>query len=172
MISLNAPFNKNEIENLKVGDIVEISGTIYTARDAAHKKLFELLLKKQPLPFDLTDAVIYYTGATPAKDGEIIGSCGPTTSSRMDSYTPLLLANGVRGLIGKGGRSKPVTDALKAYSAVYFVAIGGAGAYYKSTVEAMELVAFPELQSEAIYKLTIKNFKVVVATDTNGNCLF
>lgn len=172
MIKITAPFSASNLKKLKAGDIVLISGTIYTARDAAHKRLGELLSHKRPLPFCLTDSVIYYTGTSPASEGEIFGSIGPTTSSRMDSYTPRLLQNGVKGLIGKGPREKAVADALKAYSAVYFAAIGGAGAYYKSTVKTAELVAFPELLCEAVYKLEVLDFAVVVAIDTEGNSIY
>lgn len=172
MIKINTPLNNETIKTLKAGDLVEISGIIYTARDAAHKKMAELIENGETLPFDIDGAVIYYTGATPAKAGELIGSCGPTTSARMDSYTPDLLKKGLKGIIGKGNRNQAVIDALIAESAVYFVAIGGAGAYYKSTVTDVELVAFAELQSEAIYKLTVKDFKAVVAIDSYGNTIF
>lgn len=172
MIKIQLPLSLDVIQTLHAGDIVEISGTIYTARDAAHKKLWELLLKQAPLPVDLTDCVIYYTGATPAKEGEPIGSCGPTTSSRMDKYTPLLLHNGVKGIIGKGGRGEEVCNAIKTYKAVYFSAIGGAGAFYKSAVKSCELIAFPELLSEAVYKLKVDGFKVVVAIDCFGESIY
>lgn len=172
MLKINLPLTQDVIQNLHAGDIVEISGSIYTARDAAHKKLYELLLKKAPLPLELCDCVIYYTGATPAKTGEPIGSCGPTTSSRMDKYTPLMLHNGVKGIIGKGGRNDEVVNAIKTYKAVYFVAIGGAGAFYKSAVKSCRLIAFPELLSEAVYKLEVEGFKVVVAIDSFGGNIF
>lgn len=172
MINITSPLNNDTVKTLKAGDLVEISGIIYTARDAAHKKLARMIENEEVLPFDIESAVIYYTGATPAKTGELIGSCGPTTSARMDSYTPDLLNKGLKGIIGKGNRNQAVIDALITNSAVYFVAIGGAGAYYKSTVTDVELIAFPELQSEAIYKLTVKKFKAIVAIDSFGNTIF
>lgn len=162
----------NSLIGLKAGDIVSLSGVIYTARDAAHKKMHALIADNKPLPFDIKNAFIYYTGATPAKEGEIIGSCGPTTSKRMDTFTPELLAMGLKGIIGKGSRSQEVISSIKTHSAVYFAAIGGAGAYYKSAVISSELVAFPELLSEAVYRLTVKDFKCVVAVDSNGNSIF
>lgn len=171
MIEINTR-DIQKLSSLKAGDIVSLSGTLYTARDAAHKKLFELLSNGQPLPFDLKDAFIYYTGATPEKEGEPIGSCGPTTSSRMDKYTPLLLERGVKAVIGKGGRGDAVIRAIAANSAVYFAAIGGAGAYYKSTVTSCELIAFPELLSEAVYRLTVKDFRCAAAVDSKGNSIF
>lgn len=164
--------DKSSLSSLKAGDIVSISGTIYTARDAAHKKIYSALTSGKSLPFDLNGAFIYYTGATPARDGEPIGSCGPTTSKRMDKYTPLMLNNGLAAIIGKGARNDEVKEAVAKNGAVYFVAVGGAGAYYKSAVLSAELIAYPELLSEAVYKLTVKDFKCVVAIDSRGNGIF
>lgn len=172
MIKIKTPLNADTINKLNAGDIVEISGVIYTARDAAHNKISTLIKNNKPLPFDLKGSIIYYTGPTPTKKGEVIGSCGPTTSARMDSFTPTLLNNGLKGIIGKGNRNNNVINSLIKNGAIYFVAVGGAGAYYKSAVLKNELVAFPELQSEAIHKLTVKDFKVIVAIDAFGKSIF
>lgn len=160
------------LKTLNAGDIVSISGTIYTARDAAHKKIFVLMKDDKPLPFPLQNSFVYYTGATPAKDGEPYGSCGPTTSKRMDVYTPDMLDAGLKGIIGKGARTRAVVDAIKRNGAVYFVAIGGAGAFYKSAIKSAEVIAFPELLSEAVTKLEVEGFECVVGVDSKGNDIF
>ena len=165
--------NINEwVEKLEKGDRVYLSGTIFTARDAAHKKLVELLEKNEPLPFELTNSIIYYAGPTPAKNNLAIGSIGPTTSSRMDCFAPLLLDNGLKAMIGKGGRNKDVVDSMVKNKAVYFAAVGGAGALYSGAVTSCEVIAFEELGCESVKKLTIKDFPVTVAIDSFGNSLF
>jgi fumarate hydratase subunit beta len=165
--------NINEwVEKLEKGDRVYLSGTIFTARDAAHKKLVALLEKNEPLPFELMNSIIYYAGPTPAKNKLAIGSIGPTTSSRMDCFTPLLLDNGLKAMIGKGGRNKDVVDSMVKNKAVYFAAVGGAGALYSGAVTSCEVIAFEELGCESVKKLTIKDFPVTVAIDSLGNSLF
>ncbi|MCX5781521.1 MAG: FumA C-terminus/TtdB family hydratase beta subunit [Elusimicrobia bacterium] len=161
-----------KIPDLKVGDRILLSGIIYTARDAAHKKLESLIKTNQPLPLDLKNSILYYCGPCPAKPGKVIGSCGPTTSSRMDSLTPLVLSKGVKATIGKGPRSKEVVEALKKYKALYLVATGGVGALLAGKVKKCKIVAFEELGPEAIYELEIKEFPVVVGNDINGNDIF
>ncbi len=150
------------IENLTVGDKVEISGTLYIARDQAHKRLVELIRKGRKLPFTLEGQIIYYCGPTPERTGEIIGSAGPTTSKRMDMFTPILLEHGLKGMIGKGTRSTEVIDAIRKYNAVYFVTYGGAGAYLHQFIVKNELIAYPELGPEAIRKITVKDFPAYV----------
>lgn len=165
----------NDIDALKslhAGDVVSICGTIYTARDAAHKKIYALMKEGKPLPFPLENAFVYYTGATPAKNGEPFGSCGPTTSKRMDVYTPDMLDAGLKGIIGKGARTRAVKDAIVRNGAVYFVAIGGAGAFYKSAIKRAEVIAFPELLSEAVTKLDVDGFECIVGIDSFGNDVF
>lgn len=159
------------ILNAKAGETVLFSGVMYTARDAAHKLIFEALKQNKPLPFDLKDAAIYYCGACPEKPGEVIGSCGPTTSSRMDSYTPLLIENGLKIMIGKGKRSQEVVEAMKKHGAVYLCAVGGAGALIKSFVTDSRIVAYPELLSEAVLRLTVKNLPLIVGIDSTGNSI-
>ncbi|MCB4792820.1 MAG: Fe-S-containing hydro-lyase [Elusimicrobia bacterium] len=161
-----------KISELKVGDSILLSGTIYTARDAAHKRLVEIIEKKQVLPFDLKNSVIYYCGPCPAKPGEIIGSCGPTTSNRMDKYTPLLLSLGLKATIGKGPRSDEVVYAMKKNSAVYLAATGGIGALLSKKVKSSQIIAFEDLGTEAIHKLEVIDFPVIVANDVNGNNIF
>ncbi len=166
------PLSPENAAMLRCGDIVEISGFVFTARDAAHKRMCEALNSGEPLPFDLNGAAIYYCGPTPACDGEIIGSCGPTTSSRMDDYAPALMEAGVKVMLGKGKRSPAVNEAIKRNGAIYFAAIGGAGALYKHKIKSCELVAYPELGCEAVRKLYIENVELLVATDSYGNtCL-
>lgn len=159
---LTLPLSSGDIDGLCEGDIVLLSGKLYSARDCAHKRLFADS-KEGKLPVDLKNAAIYYAGPCPAKPNEIIGSCGPTTSKRMDGLTPFILSSGVRVLIGKGERSEEVKKAIKACNAVYFQAIGGAGALYASCVKSCILLAYPELLSEAIYELNVENFPVVVS---------
>ena len=172
MIKLTLPLNKNTVRNLKAGECVLLSGEILTARDCAHKRLCEMIANKQLLPFEIKDAIIYYAGPCPAKPGYASGSCGPTTSSRMDVYAPRLLNLGLGGMIGKGEMSDDVRDAVKANRAVYFAAIGGAGATYGKAIEKSELVAFPDLLSEAVRRLVIKDFPVVVAYDCHGGSIY
>lgn len=172
MISLQTPLREIDIEKLAVEDKVLLSGTIYTARDKAHQRM-ELLLKKgEELPFDPRGQVIFYAGPAPAKPGRVIGSIGPTTSKRMDAYTPLLLKKGLKGMIGKGERSGEVKKAIKHHKAVYFAAIGGAAALLSQYVVQAQVHAFEDLGPEAIYRLTVKNFPVVVAIDSSGRDLF
>lgn len=169
MKKISTPLTSDFIENLNAGDEVLISGYIYTMRDLAHKRIFEMLQKKQHLPFDLRNQIIYYCGPTPSKPGKITGSCGPTTSSRMDKYTHFLIENGARGFIGKGERSDFVKSAIKKYKAVYFSALGGLGAYYAQNIISSEVILFPELETEAVYKLKVKDFYAIVIIDANGN---
>ncbi len=165
--------NINEYVNiLRAGDRVLLSGTVYTARDAAHKKLFELMDSESPLPFDINGAIIYYCGPTPPKGELAVGSAGPTTSSRMDSFTPRLIKLGLKGMIGKGTRSEAVIDAIKNHGAVYFAAIGGAGALYSKSIISSEVIAFDELECESVKKLVVKDFPVTVAIDSSGNNLY
>ena len=172
-IKIETPLTEKTALSLNAGDTVLISGTIYTARDAAHKNLIELIQLEKPLPIELKDQIIYYVGPAPAKPGEIIGSAGPTTSSRMDAYTPALLEKtGLRGMIGKGYRSKSVFEAIEQHKAVYFAAIGGAGALLASCIKSCEVVAYPELGSEAIHKLEVENFPVLVTIDCRGRDMY
>lgn len=169
---ITVPFTKEQALSLKSGDSVLISGVIYTARDAAHKRLTELLAKGEELPFDVKDSIIYYVGPTPAKPGQPIGSAGPTTSYRMDAYSPQMLASGQRGMIGKGKRSREVIEAMKENHAVYFAAIGGAGALLSRCVQSAEVVAYEDLGAEAVRRLTVKDFPAVVVIDAEGTNLY
>lgn len=172
MIKLNLPLNDDTISKLKAGDRVLLSGEMLTGRDAAHKKLICLLNNGENLPFDITNQAIYYVGPCPKKPDSVIGSCGPTTSCRVDTYTPALLDTGLKGMIGKGGRSKEVIDCMIKNKAVYFSAIGGAGALYSLCVKKAEVLCFEELMAEAVYKLTVVDFPVIVAVDCLGNCIY
>lgn len=165
---LTAPLGSDAAAALRAGESVRISGVIYTARDAAHARLAALLAAGAELPFPLAGAVIYYCGPTPARPGRPIGACGPTTSSRMDPYAPALMAHGLAGMIGKGERSPEVVAAMKRHGAVYFAATGGAGALLARSVTAAEVVAFPELGAEAVFRLTVHEFPAVVAIDATG----
>jgi fumarate hydratase subunit beta len=169
---ITTPLDAETIEDLTAGDEVLITGTIYTMRDAAHARIAEMAAKKEKLPVDFKNQIIYYCGPTPARGGNAIGSCGPTTSSRMDKFTPLLLGLGIKGMIGKGERATPVKDAIAKNKAVYFSALGGLGAEYARAVVKSEVVAFPELGPEAIYKLEVEDFYAVVIDDTKGNDLY
>lgn len=169
---ISAPLKKEELVELQAGDYVYITGTIYSARDAAHKRMYETMLEGKEIPIDLKDNVIYYLGPTPAKEGQVIGSAGPTTSSRMDKYTPLLLENGLNGMIGKGKRSQAVIDAIVKNKAVYFAAVGGAGALLSKCIKKSEVIAYDDLGTEAIRKLEVENFPVVVVVDSLGNNLY
>lgn len=169
---ITTPLTEEKVRDLKAGDSVLISGTIYTARDAAHKRLVELLEKGEKLPMDIKDAIIYYVGPTPAKPGHVFGSAGPTSSYRMDPYAPILLDKGLKGMIGKGLRSKEVIESMKKNTAVYFGAIGGAAALIGKCVKKSELIAYEDLGSEAIRKLEVENLPAVVVIDCHGNNLY
>lgn len=169
---INTPLTTEKVENLKAGDYVYITGTIYTARDAAHKRMFETMQEGKPIPFDLTDNIIYYLGPTPEREGQVIGSAGPTTSSRMDKYTPLLLDNGLKGMIGKGKRNKEVIEAMIQNKAVYFAAVGGAGALLSKRIKASKVIAYDDLGTEAIRELYVEEFPVIVVIDSKGNNLY
>ena len=171
-IKLELPLTHEKLEKLKTGDSVLISGIIYTARDAAHKRMIESLENGEELPFDIKDSTIYYAGPTPAKPGAVIGSCGPTTSGRMDAYAPKLIELCLTGMIGKGGRSDAVVDAMKKYGAVYFGAIGGAGALIAKSIISAEVVAYEDLGAEAIRRLTVKDFPAIVVIDKSGKNLY
>ena len=166
------PLADADLQALKIGDRVFITGHIYSARDTAHKRLVELLDKGQPLPFDLRGQIIYYVGPTPARPGKPVGSCGPTTSARMDGYAPRLMQQGLKAMIGKGQRSPEVIEALKQYRAVYFAAIGGAGALLAQCVRKTEIIAYEDLGPEAIRKFTVEMFPVVVINDIHGGDLY
>lgn len=169
---ITAPITKEDVDQLHSGDYVYISGTIYTARDAAHKRMQETLEQGKELPIELKDNIIYYMGPSPAREGRPIGSAGPTTASRMDKYAPKLLDLGLRGMIGKGKRSKEVLDAIVRNHAVYFAAVGGAGALLSRSITASEVIAYDDLGTEAIRKLTVKDFPVIVVIDSEGNNLY
>jgi len=168
-IEITAPFGDDTVLSLKAGDRVLISGTVYTARDAAHKRMVEEWRETGKLPVDLQGQIIYYVGPTPAKPHQAIGSAGPTTSGRMDSYTPLLLELGLKGMIGKGYRNEEVRKAIMKHRAVYFGAIGGSGALIARTIKKVETVAYDDLGTEAIRRLTIERFPAVVVNDVHGN---
>ena len=172
MRKIQTPLTAETACSLAAGDRVLLTGTIYTARDAGHKRLTEAISRGEELPLPLHDAVIFYVGPTPARPGEVIGSAGPTTSYRMDPYTPLLLAHGLRGMIGKGLRSQEVIAALKQHSAVYFAAVGGAGALLAERITAAEVIAYEDLGAEALRKLEVKDFPLVVAIDATGRDLY
>jgi fumarate hydratase subunit beta len=169
---MTTPLTDEDIEKLKIGDIVYLSGTIYTARDAAHKRLVDLIDAGKELPFDLKGSVIYFVGPTPPKPGEPIGSAGPTTSYRMDSFSPILISKGQKAMIGKGKRSQEVKDACVKYKAVYFGATGGAGALIAQRIKKAEVIAYPELGPEAIRKLEVEDFPVTVVNDSYGGDLY
>lgn len=170
--TLTTPLSSEETKQLKAGDTVLLNGTIFTARDAAHKRLVELLEAGEDLPFDLEGSVIYFVGPTPPKPGDPIGSAGPTTSYRMDSYSPMMLKHGSKGMIGKGKRNQDVKDACKAYDGIYFGATGGAGALLGKQIKSAEVIAYPELGPEAVRKLEVVDFPVTVINDTYGNDLY
>ncbi len=189
---INMPFTREQVDELKSGDYVYLTGTLYSARDAAHKRLFDSIVNAESdilgdktetldgkalfeqgiLPLDITDNMFYYLGPTPAKEGQVIGSAGPTTSSRMDKYTPLLLSKGLVGMIGKGKRSKEVIEAIVANKAVYFAAVGGAGALLSKCIKKSEVIAYDDLGTEAIRKMEVENFPVIVVIDSQGNNLY
>ncbi len=169
---ITTPLTAEKTKDLKAGDDVLISGVIYTGRDAAHKRLVELVKEGKPLPVDLKDAIIYYVGPAPAKPGQAIGSAGPTTSYRMDAYAPTLLDLGLKGMIGKGKRSDEVIDAMKRNDAVYFGAIGGAGALLSKCIKKAEIVCYEDLGAEAVRRLEVEDLPVVVVIDKDGNNLY
>jgi len=169
---ITPPLTDETVADLKTGDNVLISGTVYTARDAAHKRLVELVEKGDKLPFDIKGQIIYFVGPTPAKPGQPIGSAGPTTSYRMNAYTPTLIAAGQKGMIGKGEMGADVVAAMKKHKAVYFAAVGGAGALISKSIVAAEVVAYDDLGAEAVRKLEVKDFPVIVALDCHGGNLY
>ena len=169
---ITTPLTDDTILNLKTGDEVLISGLIYTARDQAHFRLVKLIEKNNPLPFDIQGQIIYYVGPTPEKPGEVIGSAGPTTSYRMDKYAPTLIKLGLKGMIGKGKRSDEVKDAIKKYKAVYFGAIGGAGALISKTIKSSKVIAYEDLLSEAVRELVVEDFPAIVVNDVYGGDLY
>ena len=171
-MKLHVPMSRDAARTLRAGDSCLISGTIYTARDAAHKRLCELVAQGKELPMDIKDAVIYFVGPTPAKEGQAIGSAGPTTSYRMDAYSPTLIAQGQTGMIGKGKRGPEVIEAMKECGCVYFGAIGGAGALLSSCVKKAEIIAYEDLGAEAIRRLEIEDLPVTVIIDAEGNNLY
>ena len=171
-VRLNTPLKEEEVTKLRAGDEVFLNGAIYTGRDAAHKRLLDLLEKGEDLPFDVKGQIIYYVGPSPAKPGTPIGSCGPTTSYRMDPYAPALMKIGLKGMIGKGPRGKEVIEAMKRYKAVYFAAVGGAAALIARSVKSSRIVAYEDLGTEAIRELEVEDFPVIVANDVLGNDLY
>jgi fumarate hydratase subunit beta len=171
-IRLKPPLSDEDVEKLKVGDRILINGIIYTGRDAAHKRLFDLLREGKNLPFNIKGQIIYYVGPTPAKPGQVFGSAGPTTSYRMDTYSPSLIERGLKGMIGKGMRSDAVKEAMKKYKAVYFAATGGAGALLAKRVKKAEIVAYEDLGPEAIRRLVVDDLPVIVVNDVRGNDLY
>lgn len=169
---INVPLNKEEYAKLEAGDYVYLTGTIYTARDAAHKRMQECLDKGESLPIDIKDQIIYYMGPSPAREGKVIGSAGPTTAGRMDRYTPTLLDMGLGAMIGKGKRTEDVMKAIVRDGSVYFAAVGGAGALLSKAIVKSDVVAYEDLGTEAIRRLEVKDFPVIVVADSKGNCLY
>lgn len=169
---IQVPLREQDIEELKAGDYVYLTGTIYTARDAAHKRMYDSMKKGEALPIELKRNVLYYLGPSPAREGQVIGSAGPTTSSRMDKYTPDMLDAGLKGMVGKGKRSPEVIEAMKRNQAVYFAAVGGAGALLSKCIKEAEVVAYDDLGTEAIRRLYIENLPVIVVIDKEGNNLY
>jgi len=170
--SMTTPLKPEDVDKLRAGDTVNLNGFIYTARDAAHKKLVELLKEGNPLPLPLDGEIIYYVGPSPTPPGKPIGSAGPTTSFRMDAYAPMLIERGLRGMIGKGERAAGVVEAMQKFGAVYFAATGGAAALLSKRIVKAEIIAYPELGAEAISKLTVENFPVIVAQDRHGGNIY
>ena len=170
--NIKAPISDEVAKELRAGDYVYITGTIYTARDAAHKRMWEALEKGEQLPIEINNNIIYYMGPSPAREGRPIGSAGPTTASRMDKYAPKLLDLGLKGMIGKGKRSKEVIDAVVRNNCVYFAAVGGAGAILSKSIKKSEVVAYDDLGTEAIRKLYVENFPAIVVIDSEGNNLY
>lgn len=172
MITIHTPLTKDEAQKLKAGDTVLLTGVIYTARDAAHKRMCEALERGEELPFPLQDAVIYYVGPTPAPPGRVIGSAGPTTSGRMDAYAPRLMEEGLRGMIGKGERTDAVIESMKKNGAVYFAATGGAAALLASRIKAAKVIAWEDLGTEAVRRLEVEDFPLTVVIDAQGRDLY
>lgn len=169
---IETPLTKEKVKKLHAGDYVYITGTIYTARDAAHKRMTEELAEGKPLPFDVKDQIIYYLGPTPNREGQVIGSAGPTTSSRMDKYAPTLMDKGQTGMIGKGKRNEDVIDSMKKNTAVYFAAVGGAGALLSQCIKKSEVIAYEDLGTEAIRKLYVENLPVITVIDCEGKNMY
>ena len=169
---INTPIDDKIVSELKAGDYVYLTGTVYTARDAAHKRLYEALQRGEDIPLELQNNIIYYLGPSPAREGQVIGSAGPTTSSRMDKYTPLLLEKGLKGMIGKGKRSDEVIESMHKNHAVYFAAIGGAGALLSKCIKKSEVIAYEDLGTEAIRKLEVENLPIIVVIDDEKTNLF
>ena len=169
---INTPIDDKIVSELKAGDYVYLTGTVYTARDAAHKRLYEALQRGEDIPLELQNNSIYYLGPSPAREGQVIGSAGPTTSSRMDKYTPLLLEKGLKGMIGKGKRSDEVIESMHKNHAVYFAAIGGAGALLSKCIKKSEVIAYEDLGTEAIRKLEVENLPIIVVIDDDKNNLY
>lgn len=172
MKHIQLPLTEEQTAELQAGDRVELTGILYTARDAAHKRMQEALDKGESLPIEMDGQIIYYVGPTPPKPGEVIGSAGPTTSSRMDAYTPGLLAVGLRGMIGKGKRSEAVKQAMMTHRAIYFAAVGGAAALIAKTIRSANVIAYEDLGTEAIYRLEVDRFPAIVINDTHGHDLY
>ena len=171
-VSIKLPLTSEDARKLKAGDSCLLTGVIYTARDAAHKRLCDLIVQGKELPLDIKDSTIYFVGPTPAKEGQAIGSAGPTTSYRMDAYSPMLIAKGQTGMIGKGKRGPEVVEAMKQHGAVYFGAIGGCGALLSKCIKSAEVIAYEDLGAEAIRRLEVENFPVIVVIDSQGNNLY
>jgi len=171
-IKIDAPIKQEQLDNLKAGDYVYITGTIYTARDAAHKRMYEAIQNNEELPMEMEGNIIYYMGPSPAREGRAIGSAGPTTASRMDKYAPTLLDLGLKGMIGKGKRSKEVLDAVVRNKSIYFAAVGGAGALLSKCIKESEVIAYDDLGTEAIRKLKVEDLPAIVVIDTKGNNLY
>jgi fumarate hydratase subunit beta len=169
---LNLPFRSSDIQRLRFGDEVLLTGSMLAARDQAHKRMVEALKRGEPLPVDLSRETIYYMGPAPAPEGRVIGSCGPTTSARMDAYTPLLLQHRLIGMIGKGPRSSEVIEAIRAHRAIYFAAYGGCGALYAECVTHLEVLGYEELGPEALYRITVQDFPVITAVDAHGGNIY
>ncbi len=172
IIRLTTPLDEYTLQTLRIGDLVSITGVMYTARDAAHKRIVEAIENGSPLPFDVRGQIIYYVGPTPARPGEVIGSAGPTTSYRMDAYAPTLIALGLRGMIGKGKRSAEVVQACVRHKAVYFAAIGGAGAFIGRSVRESQVIAYDDLGAEAVRSIFVEDFRAIVANDTLGSDIY
>ena len=171
-VHIDLPLKEEDITKLKAGDVVYLSGTVYSARDAAHKRMFEAAERGEPLPFDINGATVYYLGPSPARPGQVIGSAGPTTSSRMDKYTPKLIEMGLKGMIGKGRRSDDVKASIVKNRAVYFAAVGGAGALLSKCITESTVIAYEDLGTEAVRKMTVKELPVIVVTDCSGNSVY
>jgi len=171
-LKIQVPLSSGDVEKLKAGDIVHLTGTVLTARDVAHQRLYDLLEKQEPLPVDLKGQVIYYVGPAPARPGQVMNSAGPTTSSRMDKYSPRLIAEGLTGMIGKGYRSDAVVEAMKKHRCVYFAAVGGAAALIAKSIKKSEVLAWEDLGTEAVRRMQVESFPAIVIIDANGNDLY